>query len=89
VALDALSALGFAPGAAYRLLFTVLFVLLVFALWRTSALVRLGPLPCGNPWAYSSASGPAAIGLLERLDRSVRPDDEIRIIREIGIPAAP
>ena len=80
-----MAALGLAPVTAYRILFSALFVLLIAALAKTPALVRLGSSSIRESLGILfSLRDLRAIGLLDRLDRSSRPDDEIGIIREIG-----
>lgn len=88
--LDGLSALGLAPAAAYRILFAGLFLLLIAALARTSSLVRLGASSVRESLGILfNLRDLRAIGLLDRLDRTNRPDDEIEIIREIGQSGRP
>lgn len=83
--LDGLSALGATPASAYRILFGGLFLLLAAALARTPVLVRLGASSVRESLGILfSLRDLRAIGLLDRLDRSKRPDEEIEIIREIG-----
>ena len=85
VALDGMAALGMAPVTAYRILFAGLFVLLIAALAKTPALVRLGSSSIRESLGILfSLRDLRAIGLLDRLDRSSRPDEVIEIIREIG-----
>ena len=88
--LDGLSALGISPTSAYRILFAGLFLLLAAALARTPALVRLGSSSLKESLGIIfSLRDLRAIGLLDRLDRSQRPDDEVEIIREIGQSGRP
>ena len=83
--LDGLSVLGATPASAYRILFAGLFLLLAAALARTPVLVRLGSSSVRESLGILfSLRDLRAIGLLDRLDRSSRPDEEIGIIREIG-----
>ncbi len=83
--LDGLSVLGVAPAGAYRILFGGLFLLLAAALARTPVLIRLGASSVRESLGILfSLRDLRAIGLLDRLDRSRRPDEEIGIIREIG-----
>jgi HEAT repeat protein len=90
VALDGLSAVGFSAAASYRILFSGLFALLCLAIIRTPALVRLGSTSIRESLGILfSLRDMRAIGLLERLDRSNRPEDETRIIREIGESGRP
>ena len=85
LSLDGLAAVGVSPASAYRILFSGLFVLLVAALARTPSLVRLGASSFRESLGILfSLRDLRAIGLLDRLDRSRRPDEEIGIIREIG-----
>ena len=88
--LDGLSALGISPALSYRILFAGLFLLLAAALARTPALVRLGASSVRESLGILfSLRDLRAIGLLDRLDRSSRPDEEIGIIREIGLSGRP
>ena len=90
MALDGLSALGFSASMSYRILFAGLFVLLMFALLKTPALVRLGSTSIRESLGILfSLRDLRAIGLLERLDRSRKPEEEISIIREIGESGRP
>ncbi len=90
VALDGLSSLGLENSASYRILFGALFVLLAFALLKIPTLIRLGSSSIRESLGILfSLRDLRAIGLLERLDKSSRPEDEIKIIREIGDSGRP
>ncbi|HSV57034.1 MAG TPA: MFS transporter, partial [Magnetospirillaceae bacterium] len=85
LALDGLAALGAEPAASYRILFSGLLALLAVALLRTRALVHLGASSVRESLGILfSLRDLRTIGLLDRLERSNRPDQEIGIIREIG-----
>jgi HEAT repeat protein len=90
MALDGLGTMGLSAAAAYRILFSSLFVLLLIALLRTPVLVRLGSTSIRESLGIIfNLRDMRAIGLLEQLDRSNRPEDEIRIIHEIGESGRP
>lgn len=85
VFLDALSAVGTAPVTAYRILYVITFTL--------TAAAAAGALKLSAPGSASvleslgvlfSMRDLKAIGLLERLQKSGSPADEIRYIRQLG-----
>lgn len=85
VFLDVLSTSGASPASSYRLLYAVSFVI--------TAVAAVGAVKLTAPGSASvreslgvlfSMRDLKAIGLLERLEKSGSPSDEIRIIRELG-----
>lgn len=85
VALDGLAAAGLSPGSAYRVFYGALLAALVAILARATRLQRLGSATVRESLGVMlSIRDLGAFGLLQRLDRSATPEEEIRLIHELG-----
>ncbi|MEI8093875.1 MAG: MFS transporter [Spirochaetales bacterium] len=83
--LDGLKAAGLAVGFSYQVFYGVVVVLLLVSLPGLGRLVRQGAATVRESLAsLFSARDLRAFDLLSRLDRSDDPDEEIKLIREIG-----
>ena len=88
--LEGLRGQGLGRADSYRVFFGGLLVLLLWALIRMGSLVRLGSASVRESLGVIfSLRDLRAFDLLARLDRSVDPDEEVRLIREIGASASP
>lgn len=85
VILDLFSWLGLDASNSYRVLYAALALLLTYALVRMRGLKKLGSASIAESLSVLlSPKDLRAFDLLARLDRSQDPDEEIRLIREIG-----
>jgi HEAT repeat protein len=85
VALDFLGGIGLPPAIAYRAFYGALAALLAFILFRMTRLQPLGSATVREAVGVMlSFRDLAAFGLLQRLDRSADPEEEIRLIHELG-----
>lgn len=85
VFLDGLEATGMAPATTYRLLYIMTFILTAATAARTLKLSAPGSASVlESLGVLFSMRDLKAIGLLERLQKSGSPADEIRFIRQLG-----
>ncbi|HWR12774.1 MAG TPA: MFS transporter [Rectinemataceae bacterium] len=83
--LDGFIALGLSVAGSYRLLYALLCVILVLALYSMQKLKRLGSRSVSQSLGVMfSPRDLKAFDLLARLDRSANPDQEIKLIQELG-----
>ncbi len=83
--LDGFIALGMQPSGAYRLLYGILCILLGITLFSMQRLKRLGSRSVSQSLGVMfSPRDLRAFDLLSRLDRSEHPNQEIRLIQELG-----
>ncbi len=85
VALDALGLFGMSGAGAFRVFYGVLLAGLVAILFRMSRLVRLGSASVRESLGVMlSIRDLRTFNLLQRLDKSIDPREEIGLIHEIG-----
>jgi hypothetical protein len=90
VVLEALRGLGLGIASSYRLFFGLLFLILVFVIIRMSKLRRLGSTSVRESLGIIfSIRDLRAFDLLDRLDKSGDPREEMRLIQEIGRSGSP
>lgn len=90
VVLEALRGLGLNTANSYRLFFGFLFLILVFVIIRMTKLRRLGSTSVRESLGIIfSIRDLRAFDLLDRLDRSGDPREEMRLIQEIGRSGSP
>ncbi|MBL8965949.1 MAG: MFS transporter [Spirochaetaceae bacterium] len=90
VILEALRLQGFGLGDSYRLFFGLLLATLTWSLVRMSRLVRLGSATVRESLGVIfSLRDLRAFDLLAKLDRSETPQEEQRLIHELGESASP
>jgi len=83
--LDGFIALGLNAPGSYRLLYALLCVILVIALFSMQKLKRLGSRSVSQSLGVMlSPRDLKAFDLLARLDRSENPNQEIKLIQELG-----
>lgn len=83
--LDGFISLGLNAAGSYRLLYAILCVILVVALFSMQKLKRLGSRSVSQSLGVMfSPRDLKAFDLLARLDRSENPDQEIKLIQELG-----
>jgi len=88
VALDLLGAAGLGPVLAYRVFYGVLLAGIIGLLFRAARLQTLGSATVRESLGVIfSIRDLASFGLLQRLDRSAAPEEEIRLIHELGTRA--
>jgi HEAT repeat protein len=88
--LDALEAFGLGPGAAYRAFYGLLFALMAVVMLRMGRLTRLGSASVRTSLGVMlSIRDLRAFDLLARLDKIANPEEEARLIHEIGSSASP
>ncbi len=87
--LDILIGAGLGPAAAYRVLYAFLCLLIGSAIFSMRKLKRLGSRSVSQSLGVMfSPRDLRAFDLLSKLDRSSAPDEEVRIIQEIGQSAS-
>ena len=87
--LDGLGALGLGQTGAFRAFFGLLVLVLLWVLARSPRLVRLGSTSVRESIGVMlSIRDLRAFNLLDRLEKSVDPEREIDLIRDIGAGAA-
>jgi len=85
VALDLLGAAGLGPVSAYRVFYGILLAALAVIVVGMTRLQPLGSATVRESLGVMfSIRDLAAFGLLARLDRSADPEEEIRLIHELG-----
>lgn len=88
--LEALRGYGLAAPAAYRIFFGAVLFCLLLALLRMGRLTRLGSASVRESLGVIfSLRDLRVFDLLQRLDRSASPAEELRLIHEIGTSASP
>ena len=89
-ALEILEARGLAPADSYRIFFAAVFAFFAWALIRMGRLVRLGSASVRESLEVMfSLRDLRVFDLLQRLDRSIHPTEEMRLIHEIGNSGSP
>lgn len=87
--LDLLSVIGLSPASSYRVLYALLCLVLGFAIFLMGKLKRLGSASVGTSLGVMfSFRDLKAFDLLSKLDRSVNPMEEIKLIQELGKSAS-
>ena len=87
--LDGFMALGLSAASAYRALYAILCLILAISLFSMQGLKRLGSRTVTQSLGVMfSPRDLRAFDLLSRLDRSANPDQEIRLIQELGQAAS-
>ncbi len=85
VILDLLGLAGMGSVNAYRVFYGLLFLVLVAVIWRMGSLVRLGSASVRESLELMfSIRDLRTINLLDRLDRSGDPTEQVRLIQEVG-----
>lgn len=88
--LEVLRAVGLGPAAAYRVFFGAVLLCLLASLLGMGRLVRLGSASVRESLGVIfSLRDLRVFDLLQRLDRSASPAEELRLIHEIGSSASP
>jgi HEAT repeat protein len=88
VALDLLESIGLGAALSYRVFYGVLFAALVVLLFAMGRLQRLGSASIRESLGVMlSIRDLSVFGLLQRLDRSADPAEEIRLIHALGARA--
>lgn len=89
-ALEALAGAGLGPAMAWRAFYAGLLLLLVWALIRMGRLVRLGSASVRESLGVIfSLRDLRVFDLLQRLDRSSSPREEVKLIHELGDSRSP
>jgi hypothetical protein len=88
IVLDAFESLGIGIADTYRLFYSALGVVLIFSLFRMGKLKRFGSASVRESLGVMlSIRDLRAFDLLSRLDQSADPEQEVRLIHEIGASA--
>jgi len=89
IALDGFIALGLGAANSYRALYALLCLILAVALFSMQRLKRLGSRSVSQSLGVMfSPRDLRAFDLLSRLDRSADPDQEVKLIQELGHSAS-
>jgi HEAT repeat protein len=88
--LEALGSAGLGPAMSWRVFYAALLCLLLYALLRMGRLVRLGSASVRESLGVMlSPRDLRVFDLLQRLDRSSSPSEEVKLIHEIGASGSP
>lgn len=87
--LDSLTGIGLNSAAAYRVLYAILCLVIGLSIFSMRKLKRLGSRSVSQSLGVMfSPRDLRAFDLLSKLDRSSAPDQEVRLIQEIGLSAS-
>ncbi len=88
IVLDAFESLGIGNADTYRVFYSALILILAFSLFRMGKLKRFGSASVRESLGVMfSIRDLRAFDLLSRLDQSADPEQEVRLIHEIGASA--
>lgn len=87
--LDGFAALGLNPASSYRALYALLCLILAVSIYSMQRLKRLGSRSVSQSLGVMfSLRDLKAFDLLSRLDRSANPNQEVKLIQELGHSAS-